>query len=306
MSKHPRLLASIVLMSLVTFALSGCLVKKETPEPPKNRKSDKLRVYKNGDWIQYNVLATVITGSNPGEVLTGTLTISWDGPYQLTSPDNKQYDVLKKVITVNMDDNGTVVQKGTVHYVRQDADGAEQLVAMGHPNTGQYYWLNTAGGKSYPDNDDGIIGGQEAVTIFDSPLFVGQQYQVEYTLMDDCIVGQLTGCQSNVGTSTNNLSVVGDSTQINTNIGNYANPFEVSFSGGIVPSPDVNNLLPVLFSIFDVCSDAQSTHIGRMFVVPEIGILQLSNRCTDVGATGDLVQYDLTIDSISSSISSGS
>ena len=300
MTRSPRTFLTIALTALVAVTLSGCLVKKEAPKPLLKRKSDNLLVYQRGDWIQYNVLASVL-GSGTDEVRTGTLKISWGDYSTLQSPDGREYDVIEKLITVNMDNGGTSAPITTRHYVWQDPDGTEKLIAMGHPNSGQgqYYWLNTTGGRNGTVNN--VPGGQEAVTIFNSPLSVGQNYTVEYFLMDDCVKGQAPGCQSDVGQTTRRIEVVGDSTPIYTNLGNYANPFQINFSGSVSPTGD-NQSLPLLFSIFDICSDGFSTHMGSMVVVPEIGIVQLSNTCIALDGFGDSIRYDLTLDTTSSSI----
>ncbi len=310
MTKHPRIIAAIALVTLTSVALTGCLVEKKEPEPPYYRNSDNLRIYKQGDWIRYNVIATTLSGTSAGNAESGTLEIRWGNYSPLTSPDGNNYDVIEKVITVEMSDSGSPVPITTVHYVQQDVRkginpdvyGTEQLVAMEHPNHDEYYWLNTEGGIISPVNN--VPGGQEPVITLKSPLLVGQSYRVEYTLMDDCYEGP-PGCLINIGESLTSINVVGDSTQINTNLNNYANPFQVDFNGEVIPAAGINPL-PLLFDIFDVCSDLRSTHSGKMYVIPEIGVIQLTNTCTNIGAPGDIIRYDITIDSISSSILSGS
>lgn len=315
MIKHPRMIAAVALITLIAVALTGCLVTKKEPEPPYYRKSDNLHIYKQGDWIRYNVIATTLSGTSIGDARSGTLEVRWGNYFPLISPDGKDYDVIEKRYLLcldgaSCDPTETVV----IQYIHQDdsatdttsdptTDGTERLVVMGnHPNGGEYYWLNTQGG--WLGFVDGVQGGQEPVTTLMSPLVVGQQYTVKYDLMDDCYQGP-PGCQTNVGTSTNTIDIVGDSTQVNTNLNNYANPLQVNFSGSITPAPGISPL-PLLFDIFDICSDEQSTHNGRMFIIPEIGVIQLTNTCTNIGAPGDIIRYDVTVDSISSSILAGS
>ena len=310
MTKPPRIIAAIALMTLTAVALTGCLVTKKEPEPPYYRKSDNLRVYKQGDWIRYNVIATTLSGTSAGNVRSGILEIRWGNYSTLTSPDGNNYDVIEKLITVEINDSGSPVPITTVHYVQQDVRkgmnpdvyGTEQLVAMGHPNPNEYYWLNTKGGINYSVN--GVPGGQEPETTLESPLLIGQSYTVEYFLMDDCYTGT-PGCQDDIGKSSTSVNVVGDGTQINTNLNNYANPFQVNFNGEIIPAAGISPL-PLLFDIFDVCSDEQSSHNGRMFIIPEVGIIQLTNTCQDLSGTGDIILYDITVDDISSSILAGS
>ncbi|MCF6210621.1 MAG: hypothetical protein L3J88_10820 [Gammaproteobacteria bacterium] len=314
MTKHPRMIAAIALVTLATVALTGCLVEKKDPEPPNYRTTDNLRIYKQGDWIRYNVFATTIAGPSSGDFSNGTLEVRWGNYSTLTSPDGKNYDVIKKSYRYCLEGpfcnpTETVV----IQYVHQDGlttdtAGTERLVAMGGlPTPDQYYWLNTTGGSTTtPANpDNNIVGGQETVITLKSPLFINNTYTVKYHLMDGCVRG-VAKCQSDVGRFTHIITVVGDGTQVNTNIGNYANPFRVEFSeGDVFPDASVNGQLPLTFDIFDLCSDGNSTHDGHMYIIPEIGVIQMSNTCTDK-ITTDKTRYDITIDSISSSILSGS
>jgi len=92
-----------------------------------------------------------------------------------------------------------------------------------NPTPNQYYWVSPGGSSFY--SSSGIPGGQEPVITLKSPLVITDDYTVQYYLMDDCYPGP--GCQSDAGIFTNSIKVVGDGTQINTNIGNYADPIEI-------------------------------------------------------------------------------
>ncbi len=321
MTKHPRIIAAIALVTLTSVALTGCLVEQKEPEPPYYRKSDNLRIYKQGDWIRYNVIATTLSGTSAGNAQAGTLEVRWGNYSPLTSPDGNAgndgnpYDVIEKRYLFCLGDascnpSETVV----IQYVHQDnassnpaSAGTERLVAMGgHPTTGQYYWLNNKGGSNgFAPPSNPVLGGQETVITLKSPLFINDAYTVKYNLMDNCYTGT-PGCLDNVGESTTSIEIIGDSKRINTNIGNYANPFWVKFTAGkVFPDVDVGGQLPLTFDIFDLCSDGISTHSGDMYIVPEIGVIQMQNTCTD-SSTASSTRYDITIDSISSSITAGS
>jgi len=325
------MIAAIALVTLTAVTLTGCLVTQKEQGPLYERKTDNLRIYKQGDWIRYNVFATTANG----DFSSGTLEIRWGNYSPLTSPDTNAnnngnpYDVIEKRYLFCLNDtDGTpcTPQVVAIQYVHQDdsttdtssdpaTDGTEWLVAVGnHPTAGQYYWLNTTGGSTAtpdnPDNpynnpDDSVVGGQEPVITLKSPLSIGQSYSVEYDLMDDCVSGNAS-CGSDIGHFSNTIEVVGDGTPINTNIDNYANPFRVNFAGDVFPDADVDGQLPVTLDIFDLCSNGISNHSGYMYIVPEIGVIQLRNTCADLSGTGDSIRYDITIDSISPSIRSGS
>ncbi len=322
MTKHPRIIAAIALVTLATIALTGCLVEKkeEKKKTEKKRGSDNLRIYKQGDWIRYNVIATTLSGTSAGNAQAGTLEVHWGNYSPLTSPDGNAgndgnpYDVIEKRYLFCLGDascnpSETVV----IQYVHQDnassnpaSAGTERLVAMGGLPDGQYYWLNSEGGSNgFAPPSRPVPGGQETVITLKSPLFINDTYTVKYNLMDNCYTGT-AGCLDDVGESTTSIKIVGDSTSINTNIGNYANPFRVDyFNGKVFPDVDVGGQLPLTFDIFDLCSNGISTHYGHMYIIPEIGVIQMQNTCTD-SSTADSTRYDITIDSISSSIRSGS
>ncbi len=316
MTKPPRTITAIALMTLAAVALTGCLVKQKEPEPPYYRKSDNLRVYKQGDWIRYNVFATTIAGNGNGDFNSGILEVRWEGYSPLNSPDGnasnggEPYDAIEKRYLFCLEGAYCTPTETAIQYVHQDdpetdpnvtsaTAGTERLVAMGnHPTPDQYYWVSPGGSSIL--SSSGILGGQEPVITLKSPLVIPDDYTVKYYLMDDCYTGP--GCQSDVGIFTNSIKVVGDGTQINTNIGNYADPIEINFEGGVAPSIDP---LPVTFDIFDLCSNGStSTHSGRLYIVPEIGAIQMKITCRD--AVGNAILYDITVDSISPSILAGS
>ncbi len=291
---RPLTLTAIAFATLTATTLTGCLVKQETPKPPITITNYVLRTYNDGDWIKYNFNATVTSGLTLINRI-GTLEIRWGAKTLLTAPDGvTQYSVIEKTILVDNDVSDGEDAVKTVHYVQQNSDGSKTLVAMSGTGN-QYYWLNDAGGATV--TIDGIQGKAEPVKTFPSPLFVGQNYPYKYYLMDNCGIAS-SGCLDDVGSSSNSIDVVGNSTQRNTNIGNFANPFEINFSGSITPlGKNATNPLPLYFSIFDICSNGVSQHNGTMFIVPDIGIIELSNNCIALDGNGSNIYYDISIDS---------
>lgn len=315
MTKHPRMIAAIALITLAAVALTGCLVTKKAPEPPYYRKSDNLRVYKQGDWIRYNVFAVLPSG----DFANGVLEVQWGNYSPLTSPDSNlsndgaPYDVIEKRYLFCLDGTGCTPTETVIQYIHQDdpktdanitlaTAGTERLVAMGnHPTAGQYYWLNTTGGRSFaPANPaNNLQGGQEPARILASPLVIGNTFQVEYFLMSECYPGP--NCTEDIGTPATTFNIVGDSTQIDTNVNSYADPIQVNFNGTLT---SYIGSLPLTFDIFDLCSSGYSEYNGDMYIVPEIGIVQMENTCMD--ETGNITAYDITLADISPSILAGS
>ncbi len=285
MIKHRRIFSTVALTALLAVSLTGCLVKKAAQKPPTDRGSDNLHIYKNGEWIRYRVTSLVAGVDTP---VTGTLEIRWTGPFPLTSPDKTMINlpVMKKVITMK-DGSGSEYPEATVHYVYQDKDpnspsyGTEYLVAMDDPRNAADYWLNSVGGSNAAplDGVNRVNGGESAIVTQESPLYLHQSYDVNYYLMNQCSLAS-GRCNGDVGASTNTITVKSDSTPVNTNLGiNYANPFFISFSGDVFPTGG-NTSIPLLLNILDTCSAGISTRSGNMYVVPDIGVIQLESRCS--------------------------
>ena len=92
-----------------------------------------------------------------------------------------------------------------------------------------------------------------------------------------------------------NQNVVGDSVAITTNLGVFVNPFQIIFSGSANPS---SGSLPVTFDIRNVCDTGITEHgysgNGIMYVVPEIGMIEMENTCRKV-ISNESVIYNITI-----------
>ncbi len=318
MTKHRRMMAAIALATLAAVALTGCLVTQKPPEPPYYRESDNLRIYKQGDYIRYNVFATTVAGPGTGDFRSGVLEVEWGNYANLISPDSNAsndgapYEVIEKRYLYCLDGAYCDPEPVVVQYIHQDdsgtaTEGTERLVAMGNQAaSNQYYWLNTTGGSDFPpaNPDNTVTGGQEPVITLKSPLYINDAYTVEYYLMDGCISG-VASCGSDVGRFTNSISVVGDGNQVNTNIGNYANPFQIIFEGETFPDAEIGDQLPLTLDVFDLCTHRHSRHKGHLYIVPEIGVIEMQITCTDT-ISGEATLYDITVDSISSSILAGS
>ncbi|NOX76221.1 MAG: hypothetical protein GXP17_06330 [Gammaproteobacteria bacterium] len=282
----------ITLMAIATgILLSGCLVSKKDPVFIE-RSTDNMRIYQDGDFILYDVSKILVTGPTTQNT-TGTLRIDWKATAPL--PDlNKPGDVitvLKELTTLNFPNDDAGSDIATVRYISQDDDinspsyGSIRLHAFEAPGQGKYYWLNLDGST----NGDPVV---KPFTVFPSPLSVGQQdLGVEFYVMEGC---NPENCSSEIGKFTDNPTIDGDTTQIRTNLATYVNPFEISFNGEALPTGG-STVLPVLFDIRGACGANQqgkTTFSGRMFVMPEIGVLQMTTTC--IYGTGNVAEYFIT------------
>ena len=150
------------------------------------------------------------------------------------------------------------------------------------------YWLSETG------NTDKTI--TESSIFFYSPIVPGIKPTTQFFVMDDCEGN--ANCNSEVGQYIDNQDVVGDSVSVTTNLGQFLNPFQINFYGSSSPSPAP---LPVTFDIRNICDTDITQHgfagNGRMFVMPEIGMIRMENTCSKVTIGGEIVVYTITIGS---------
>jgi len=278
-------LGMIFLVASISALLSSCHIKQKDVETIK-RTTPNLRVYQPGDFIEYNV--TALTNSDTSN--RGTLLIEWDATADLLDPiDNSTlYQVLKETTTLTYEENSIEAGAVVIRYINQDTDGSITLYAI-DDGTVPLYWLHAA--------DTGNLSANIVTpVIFDSPVAIGSppntslSSPVRFTTMEGCISGS---CKSEIYTFNDGFDIVGDTTEVTTNLGKFSDPFEINFSGE--STADGASTISILGDIRDACGTSTDNilHRGTMFVVPEIGIVQMTNLCQNLA--GSQVQYIITI-----------
>jgi hypothetical protein len=155
------------------------------------------------------------------------------------------------------------------------------------------YWPYSIANVEMPDSP--VI----SPVIFDSPMVVGvlpPNTPMDFAMMEGCGVSPNNNlCGDEFYRFNDNFSVDGDTRSITTNLGIFTNPIELGFRGGNTPRG--NFALSILGDIRGACgsSNEQIEHNGNMFVVTEIGIIQITNLCTILAGNGDNVSYSMTI-----------
>jgi hypothetical protein len=283
-------LGMILLAMSISALLSSCLVDKQKVVEKIARKTDTLRIYQENDWIDYNV--TVVNGSATPQY--GTLRIQWTKPADLTDPitPTTKYPVFKETTTLTYD-GSTQPDVIVVRYISQVKTTP---MVSGDPGIGSIilhaiddevdkdYW-------PYPDRFTPSTSPVISPMIFKSPLSVGSSFPATFSIME-CTSGQ---CAQEIYNFTDDTFViVGDTREVTTNLGIFSDPFEINFTGGIVPASSAP-AVTFLGDIRDACgtSAERITHNGKMFVVPEIGIIQMTNTCID--PLGASVSYIITV-----------
>lgn len=302
------MITAIALMTLAAVALTGCLVKQKGPPSLYYRKSENLRIYEPGHYIRYTVEA-LLPGAT--EFQYGALKIVWQGSPDLPGPDGKNHPVIEKHYLLCMGDTlcnpETEGETIFIQYVYQDppgttdtqgndTTGTERFVAMNDPAaTGQYFWINSSG--SSLQGGDGLPA--PAITL-DSPL-QSKTYGSSYYLMDNCI--NASPCTSNLAKITSEFTVIDDNTEIDTRVERFANPFQVRYSSDKnFVEPLNNSFPPTPVNLFSICSMGKASYTnvsysGKMYIVPEIGMVKMINFCQVDGS--EVSQYIFTLDGVS-------
>lgn len=279
-----RVFRIAVLAFISAATLSGCLVEKKDPVKIA-RTTDFLRLYQANDIITYNVEEFRYSDSS---IRNGILTIKWLAHAPLLRPGTitPLIPVLEQVITLSFD--GGATETGTVRYISQDATTREvTLHAIQAPGANPYYWLSASDLINTPITT-------ESYSIFTSPMGVGiNPAPVNFNVMEDCDAS--SSCDYHFGRYSDDMNIVGDTTSIITSLGEFTNPFQISFNGTTIP----DNGFPVI-DVRNICGTNTTTHAGTMYVMPEIGIIQMTNTCDDIG--GSRVQHTIRIRSTNISL----
>ena len=290
-------LGMVLLAVSASALLSGCLVEQKDPEDVVkiSRSTDTLRIYKAGDYIDYDVTAVINTQTST-TIQYGTLHIKWDNAGELTNPTppTDAYPVLKETSTLTYDGN-TEPDAEVIRYISQVTTapvdfndpgiGSIILHAIDEPVDDTDYW-------PYLDGDAVPTSPVIRPVIFESPLYVGRPpFPASYSIME-CNTGQ---CAQEIYNFTDtNFAVVGETQEVTTDLGIFSDPFELSFSGGIIPDTSAP-AISFIGDIRDVCGTSTEiiNHTGNMFVVPEIGMIKMDNTCSN--ASGENVIYTITL-----------
>lgn len=282
-----RPVGAFLLVSLLVSSLTGCLVKKKDLKKI-SRTTDNLHIYQPGEYIDYDVTATRYSRFGDYSVQTGTLRVEWKQHNDLIVPltgGAVSIPVIQEINTLNI--NGAA-NAGNIRYISQDNTtdiGQVTLHAIEAIDAEDHYWLNTNGDASLSTIEDFIT--------FKSPMVISGTTNNDFYILDGCPIDG-TECLSSVGHFTDSLEVVGDSNEITTNLGVFINPFQINFSGNYAPTPPT---FPIV-DIRQVCTEGTTvttSYNGTMFVMPEIGMIQMSNTCYDQGGSGDTVYYTITL-----------
>lgn len=264
----------IILAASISALLSGCLVEKKSVDKI-FRTTDTLHIYKTGEFIEYDVIAVTQTTGNPTQY--GTLRVEWNSVGTLNNPIDGSIisPDLKETTTLTYDSNNSGEPDAvSARYISQvntvpaDPNQGSIILHAIDDEVDADYW-------PYDPTNTGNSGGPViSPIIFESPLTIGDSSSLAYSIME-CDASLL--CNNEIYTFTDDVSTVGDTREVETPLGIFSNPFQISFSGGT--SPVGQQALSFLGDIRDACGTSADlvTHNGNLFVMPEIGIIRIEN-----------------------------
>lgn len=289
-------LGMVLLAVSASALLSGCLVDKKKPEDVVKiaRTTDTLRIYQAGDFIDYNVTAFINTQTST-TTQYGVLRVAWTNTGFLPDPHSGQDIIpdLKEITTLTYD--GSTQPDATVtRYISQVTTapvdpnepgiGSIILHAIDDPVDDKDYW-------PYPDGTTSQTTPVISPIIFGSPLSIGKSFPASFSIME-CATGL---CAQEIYNFTDTtFEVVGDTQEARTDLGDFSDPFELSFSGGTVPNTGAPTV-SIIGDIRDACGTSNDyiSHSGNMFVLPEIGMIKMDNTCSN--SSGESVIYTITL-----------
>ncbi len=300
LKKSGRTLIAVLLATGISISLSSCLVKKESPASVQAFVSttNTLHIYADGEFIDYTITAI---DSTSGNTTRGILRVKWEQAADLIDPidTTTTYPVLKETTTLT--NNGETIPAATVvRYISQvntspaSIDQGSIILRAISDGT-DFYWPYDPSKAAIPNSP------VTAPVIFDSPVVFGSPAHspVNFSAMEGCGNGT---CGTAIYTFNDDSTVDGSSTEITTNYGRFSNPFKISYSGTNVPQGA--SAVSVLGDIRHACGDSSNniSHSGNMFVMPEVGIIQMTNTCRLNDGSGTTVFYTVTLSNTNISI----
>jgi hypothetical protein len=297
-----RRVVILILLALTSVSLlTGCLVHKDKNKVEHIfRTTDQLHIYQPNDYIYYYVNTISYEGSNPPTTASGTLKIEWFSSPNLirTGANPSSIPVVKEVSTLSI--NGS--NKGLVRYISQDSAGQITLHAV-KDFTGNLDWLSP---NDLTKSDPSIKNTVSYPVFYSDSTAVppgiqfGPMPPISFHVMEGCDDGT---CDNDVAQFNDSLNVVGDTTTVTTTLGVFDNPFQINFNGGITSSPPGPSSA-VITDIRDICASGADGSLtehgmnvgdGTMYVMPQVGMIQMQNTCFDTAGSTSTTHYTITI-----------
>jgi hypothetical protein len=316
---------NIIALLILAAALSGCNNSITPEQQVIKRSTNDLRIITDGDYIEYTVTGTKtepalerdatnnrinLTGNGscrPKEVsseesFTGTLRIDWSANPPLTEPlsGSTTVDVMKQVTTLTLEGSSPVT---TTEYISQDKSGSISLYAFDdNPGMSQYNWVSTASrtqivldadGNSVLDSNNNVVtedvanlGSIVSPVVLPSPLPSSGSSNGVYYVNQGCEGS--SACTESIRRFTNNLTFLGENPGgLNTALGKF-NPLGYLFTDALQDTSSTS--VEAMLDIRGFCDMRESFFKGVAWVLPEVGLVELTNTC----ASNDIQEVDMS------------
>lgn len=275
-----RCIFSLLCVCALSLSLSGCLVDASDPKKKFTiTLPSHLRLYQGGEFVKYSVRAFKSNvDANQFEDLTGEMVTKWSTA-SLNQPFvGDQLNVMKKVTTLTTGDG----EIGSIRFLTQsppetEDQGSTFAVAFTDVSETDLLWVDTDADVTDNESVKTLWSPFELLTETNTGLDT-DPHPYSFRVMGRC---DQAACQHE-GTMTVTEFVNVGPTEVTTAYGKFE-VYQLSYAGTYVPQV---NLLSVV-DIRLACGIGSSEVIsfdGDLYVHPELGVVQMDNRC-QVGST---------------------
>ena len=232
---------------------------------PYYSKRKNLRIYQNGDSIEYSVMGERNrTGELLPDAFTGTLKIEYTSSNIAFFPGAPEtVPVLKETTTFALDDQTKPIT--LVSYVQQDETGSLKRVAIERERDLRY-WLSV--------NDVGSASSMESPTVIQSPLSESGTRFIEYQVIENC--DGVVSCAEFL-MSSSGMAEYSPMETVETVAGYFFS--HVINTDSVYEQPQA--LQKPAINYETLCGDSYVNSAARISVFPDIGPVNINVECTN-------------------------
>jgi len=252
---------SILIISSLSFFLSGCLVENSDPIPVTDRTTDSLRLIQSGDRIVYRILSGQRTANGSTTFSNATMTVTWTNDF-IEDPHNPPTTItlLREDTVVEFEQGGSA---STVRYVTQNQDGS--LFVHAYYDKQSILYMGDFGPTPYT---------YQPIQIVASPLTMTNSV-FSYRVLDDCTA---TACALSLKAITEAIQYNSESV-ITIDAGRSYNTLYYTYNGRI--EEGLNTPLPTPLDYRRTfCGTNTSEFFGEYYYFPEVGLVSFQTSCS--------------------------
>lgn len=274
---------SLILVSLFSVLLSGCLVENSDPIPVKGRTDDTLRTILSGERLVYELTGQRSINNVPTPI-TGTMTVEWTNDI-IPDPHNSSVDisVIREQTVADFDDG---LSTTTIRYLTQDANGSIFVHAYRQKNNLVYTGIYVTDPAQTSVSYSPIEMVKSPITAMDSTL--------SYRLFQSCGNAATCPLSSSLRQITEGIEFL-DDVPVTTNAGKSYQSFYFTYTGSFLEDNSTPFIEP--FDFRTSCAAIPSTNsiTGEYYYYPEVGLIKFLSSCEGVDPTsGNTLGHRIT------------